>query len=839
MHHPITHLALRHHRRRHRTVLTLAGLLLIPVLISPSVASQAHAAPTGTALAAGAQVRSMPVPQGGLPATETEPFGLLGAAWPAAANAAEHIEVRTRSTADGAWSAWRPLDAQAAQVSEGEPNGAREQRLVTGPLWVGASDAIEVQAAEGRTLPQGIDLTLVTPATARSEDASSPSPAPASPEARDLPTASLAAVGRPPITTRAEWGADENLPQPPSYSSDVKAVIVHHTGGTNAYNCADSAAIVQSIQAYHMADPDHLWNDLGYNFLIDKCGTIFEGRAGGIDQPVIGYHTPGFNTDTTGIALIGELDTAEPTPAAHDAIGRLAAYKLGLTDRDPLGTETLTATVDNGTYAAGEQATVPAIANPQDLVLTTSPGAKLLARLPTIRSFAASPAAAAATPTADIDRNGVIDLAAGVPEAAVGTHAGAGMITVLPGTTTGPDGTIRPITQNATGVPGSAEAGDAFGTDSAYGDVNGDGYADLVVSTPGEDDTAGIVDIGNVTVLDGPGLTTGASYSIPTAERVAGAKLGTAVSVGDFNSDGKADVFAIAPGAPATWWLRDSATGTITTGRLATSTAAAVTFPQAATGDFNRDGYTDAAVTYIDPDGTGRIMTFPGSAAGLQPGTRLNATGGRAIAAGDVNADGYTDIVIGQHNTPESGAFTGGQVTAFYGSATGITTTGATTLHQDSPGVPDTAEAGDSMGRSVSIGDYNNDGYADVLAGVPNEDITRDGVTYADAGTALLLNGSPSGLTGTGSHAISQDTPGVPDTAETTDRLGNAVSLTDLTGDTLADLTIGAGNEDNANGTILQIDTAPTGIQPTTGTYYGPAAIGAPTTSHIGNNLTP
>ncbi|MEV8566116.1 FG-GAP-like repeat-containing protein [Streptomyces sp. NPDC051322] len=705
---------------------------------------------------------------------------------------------------------------------------------------MGKSDAVEARLTTppGRKTPAKASIRLITPdssAATRSKQAT-----PAAPTTHATATNAVTAVTRPPITTRAQWGADEHLAEPPTMGTEVKAVFVHSAGGTNDYSCTDSADLVQGIQAYHMTDPDHMWNDIGFNFLVDKCGTIFEGRAGGVDQPVTGFHTPGFDTNSTGVALLGDMSSGKPTPAALQSLGRLAAWKLSQYGHNPLGSAVMTASASNGKYEAGEQATFDAIASADDAMPTPSPDENLAAALPTTRSYAASPAASSAIPTADFNRDGANDLLVGTPQAAVGTLKGAGAVTVLPGGATGPNPAAkRVISQNSAGVLGGAEAGDAFGADSAYGDLNGDGYADLVVGNPGEDDTSGHTDNGNVIALYGPELDTSASYNLATADRVNDARLGEAVTVGDFNSDGKADIFAIAPGNPTSWWVLDSASGTAKSGRLLTSTAGTVTFPDATTGDFNQDGYADVATTYLDPDGTGRVMLFKGSVTGLQPGALLAAKGGRSIASGDLNGDTFPDIAVGQPYTAESGAFSGGQITAFYGSANGITMTGATTLYQGSPSVPGADETGDAMGFSLSIGDYNLDGYADVLTGVPYEDITRASVSEVDAGATLLLPGSTKGVTGVGSQAISQDTTGITGDTEKGDHFGTSVSLTDLHGTTRAELAVGTEGENTGDGTLLHLDTDTNGIIPTSGINYGPASLGLPNGSHIGQSLAP
>ncbi len=775
--------------------------------------------------------------------TVTAPFSMVGAVWTGgAASRQGTTQVRVRSVTTGRWSDWLDLHVNSSPTSE----TSAHKRTVSGrtePRWVGQSDAVEarvVAARDGQEVPTEVSVRLIEPKvdSARQRGTSTPLTTFNGPLAAADSAAAVAT--RPPITSRAGWGANEDLPETASYGTEVKAVFVHPSGGTNDYSCADSPAMVKGIQAYHMADPDHMWNDIGSNFLVDKCGTIFEGRAGGVDRPVIGFHTAGFDTDSVGVALLGDMGSGKPTPAALESLARLAAWKLSPYGRDPLGSVVMTATASNGKYEAGEQATLPVIAGASDAMPASSPDENLATKLPSIRSYAASPAGSSAIPTADHNRDGVNDLAVGTPQSPVGTITGAGAVTVLPGNTTGPNSAAkRVLSQNSPGVPGSAEAGDAFGTDSAYGDLNSDGYADLVVGAPAEDDTSGHTDAGYVVALYGPRLDTGTGYNLDTADRVNGARLGDAVTVGDFNSDGKADIFAIAPGTPTCWWVYDSASAAAKSGRLLTSATGTVTNPDATTGDFNKDGYADIATTYLDPDGSARVMLFRGSATGLQPNGLLGAKGGRSIASGDINGDGIADIVVGQPYTAESAAYSGGQVTAFYGSLNGLTTTGATTIHQDSTDIPGSAEAGDAMGASVSVGDYNLDGYADVLTGLPNEDITRADVARANAGAILLLRGGSTGLTGTGSLSINQDTTDISGDTEAGDRFGSAVTLTDLRGTARADLAIGSEGENTGDGTLLQIDTDASGVIYTSGLYYGPNTLGLPAASHIGQALAP
>jgi hypothetical protein len=654
-----------------------------------------------------------------------------------------------------------------------------------------------------------------------------------------VPTAPPSTVTQPPITTRAQWGADESkVDDPPMYLDKVQAVFVHHTVGSNSYSCAQSASLVRGIMAYH-TDVNG-WNDLGYNFLVDKCGQIFEGRAGGVDLPVMGAHTYGFNAYSAGIAVLGDFQgdpakgiaPARPTRATLESVARVAAFKLGQYGVSPTGKVTLTAGGNTGVWDEGEEATLNTISGHRDGYATECPGQTMYAKLGEIRRYAASAGANSAIPTADFNRDGVNDLVAGTPRAL----SGGGTLTVVPGNTEGPDATLkRTLTQNSPGVPGGHESGDNFGAATAWGDINGDGHADLAIGAPGEN-WGTTKDRGAVTVLYGPGLNSGYLYTT-TGVTQTGAKLGSAIAVGDFNADGKADVFSAGTGNSGSWNAR--LTGGATQYGKLTGASGSLAYLDAATGDFNRDGYADVALNYRDQSGTGRVTWFKGTNNGLVKISVLSVKGGRSIAAGDVNGNGYDDIVIGQPYVSESSPHKGGQVTMVPGTSTGFTTTGMRIIHQDTSGVAGVGEWGDGMGLSVSIGDDNDDGYADVLTGLPGEDLTRSGINRTNAGMVLLLKGASSGLTGSGAQWAHQDRSGIPGVTESNDRFGSAVVLQDLSGWGRADLAIGVEGENNYDGVIFQLDNGSAGINYSGGVYYGKSSLGTPTGARLGQTLTP
>ncbi|MFH8475989.1 peptidoglycan recognition protein [Streptomyces sp. NPDC018000] len=198
------------------------------------------------------------------------------------------------------------------------------------------------------------------------------------------------AARRPTIVLRTQWRADETKRDPYAhYARGVTAIFIHHTDTPNGYDCADVPRTLRNL--YTGQTRDNKWGDLGYNFLVDKCGTVYEGRAGGADRPVVGSHTLGFNQGTTGIAAIGTFGRGTHVPAAMEhAIAALAAWKLGLRGIDPTSKVLLTSTNDKSRYAKGTSADFDAISGHRDGYATNCPGEALFARLPAIREIAAS-----------------------------------------------------------------------------------------------------------------------------------------------------------------------------------------------------------------------------------------------------------------------------------------------------------------------------------------------------------------------------------------------------------------------------------------------------------------
>jgi N-acetylmuramoyl-L-alanine amidase len=317
----------------------------------------------GGAWAADATITSRDVPLHGDRALQAAPparFSLVGLHWQGTGS----VAFRTRSL-DGSWSSWRG----ALPEDDGPDRGSVERRRpgwrIGNPWWVGPSNAIRYRI---RGDVRRLRAWFVW-----------------SPEVR-VPLRRLSLAGSPPLVSRAVWRADEGIVRArPIFADRLEFAVVHHTAGRNGYTASESAAIVRSIQLYHVKGNG--WNDIGYNFLVDRYGTVFEGRGGGVDRNVVGAHAEGFNTGSVGIAVIGDYGSSSVTKAAEDALARVIAWRLDLAHVDPLGTLSHLSG-GNARFPGGLPVFLRTVSGHRDTGFTSCPGDALYAKLATIAAAA-------------------------------------------------------------------------------------------------------------------------------------------------------------------------------------------------------------------------------------------------------------------------------------------------------------------------------------------------------------------------------------------------------------------------------------------------------------------
>ena len=195
---------------------------------------------------------------------------------------------------------------------------------------------------------------------------------------------------KPQIVSRAGWGADLSgggcPPRGPAEYGAVQAAVIHHTVNANDYTPEEAPSIVLGICRFHVYGNG--WNDIGYNALVDRYGTLYAGRAGGLKRPVVGAQAQGFNAQTTSIASIGDHTSEVPTPQAQRSIIRFLAWKMGINRAYPVtGAVQLTsAGGSQSRYRAGTVITVPRIIGHTTLGLTACPGGAMIPLIPQIQA---------------------------------------------------------------------------------------------------------------------------------------------------------------------------------------------------------------------------------------------------------------------------------------------------------------------------------------------------------------------------------------------------------------------------------------------------------------------
>ena len=296
-------------------------------------------------------------------------FDLIGLGWRRPAHV--HAQVRARRRG-GRWSRWAPLHA----TGDHGPDAA-SPRAGTDPVWTGDADQFQLRL---RGSARGLHARFVRSG-----------PAARAARRRIRAVSSRQIPGAPVMFTRAQWGGDTVIPRYAPSIGQVQLAFVHHTVNANDYGPEDSAGIVLGIAKYHRNYNG--WSDIGYNFLVDQYGQIFEGRAGGIDKAIVGAQAQGFNSVSTGVASLGTFTDVPLSVAGIDALGRIIGWKLGLHGVPAEGAVTVTSLGGaSNRWAAGTPVTLQRVSGHRDGCATTCPGDGLYAQLPDIRARAAGAA---------------------------------------------------------------------------------------------------------------------------------------------------------------------------------------------------------------------------------------------------------------------------------------------------------------------------------------------------------------------------------------------------------------------------------------------------------------
>jgi hypothetical protein len=318
------------------TLAALAALVVPSLAHAGEVAMRVHEVPLGTRALAATRAPMN--------------FNMLAVHWIGGGSMSYRVH-----RLHGRWSSWVAADADVA------PDGGTGRWHEGNLDWTGAADAVQFRPRGDVRRLRSYELwSRVTAQAARH----------------------VSSTGTPSIVSRSGWGADEEIVRArPIIAAADRLAIVHHTAGTNAYTPAQAAAIVRGIELYHVKGNG--WNDIGYNFLVDRFGTVYEGRGGGIEKNVIGAHAEGFNTGTFGVALIGNYARATPPKAQRDALVNLLAWRLDVAHIDPLST-VVYASGGNAKFKAGKNVTLRAISGHRDTGPSECPGAGTYVLLPGI-----------------------------------------------------------------------------------------------------------------------------------------------------------------------------------------------------------------------------------------------------------------------------------------------------------------------------------------------------------------------------------------------------------------------------------------------------------------------
>jgi N-acetylmuramoyl-L-alanine amidase-like protein len=301
-------------------------------------------------------------------------FALAGLQWARGAHGVR-IELRTRARG-GPWGRW----GQASVTGHDADSKVGSAHAFGEPVWAGAADLIELRSSAA---VDDVTVHFVARAAGGADSVAGDATAAAVRLAQPVLDAG---PGQPPIIARSVWAQGRARPAGPANYGTIKLAFVHHTDNPNGYSRADVPALLLAIFDYHRFVRGFF--DIAYNFIIDSFGSIWEARAGGIDEPVIGAHAGGYNAESTGVAVLGTFMSVVPPAASIRALERLLAWKLALHGIPSLGKVQVVVDPAAAFYTPfrpGAHVRLPRVAGHRDGDLTDCPGNAFYARLPAIR----------------------------------------------------------------------------------------------------------------------------------------------------------------------------------------------------------------------------------------------------------------------------------------------------------------------------------------------------------------------------------------------------------------------------------------------------------------------
>ena len=426
----------------------------------------------------------------------------------------DEITLSVRTLHEGEWSMWEEMHYDPHHMPDpGGPEAEAAARPGTDAVVVGEVDKVQVRARTSTgEAPDDVELSIVDPGVEQGMELQAPEHGSddAALEAGDATRAAQLTAGtpdRPTIFSRSQWGANESLRDGSPRYGTVNAGFVHHTVNSNGYSREQVPSIIRGIYAYHTQSRG--WSDVGYNFLVDRFGRIWEGRYGGVARPVIGAHTLGYNEYSFAMSAIGNFDTTSAPQAMLDAYAKLFAWKLAL---HGVQADSTRQRVGSGYFQA--------INGHRDAGQTACPGRYLYAKVPDIRSAAARIQRSGSTPTVPKAGSNPVTNLSGSQWPDIPVRAGDGSLTV-----TRTEGQLR-FERSVTARKGWA------GMDllAAPGDLTGDRHGDVIARDP-QARTASLY------AGDGNG-----GVGAPVAQYARFNGLDQLVGAADFDGDGHGDL---------------------------------------------------------------------------------------------------------------------------------------------------------------------------------------------------------------------------------------------------------------------------------------------------------